>query len=348
MPTNVTAEYKKAEQAFRDAHEPRQRLLCLKEMLRTIPKHKGTEHLQADIKSRIKQLSDELAGPKKGGKRSGPSYTVRPEGAAQIALLGPPNSGKSTLHERLTGAHAEVGPYPFTTKLPLPGMLPYGDVHFQLVDLPPISDEYMEPWLPNTLRTADAAILVIDISDPACVEQAATVCDRLQAKKVVLQQNWPGLVLGKKPPKDNANLRDGETLDDPFAIHLPTVLIANKSDLDPGSDEVDVLEELLGVRYPALTVSAQDGTGLGELGPLLFQGLRIARIYTRAPGKEPDDKPFTVRAGDTIADVARLVHRDMAATLKYARVWGSGRFDGQHVGPEHPVNDGDIVELHGE
>ncbi|MXW48422.1 MAG: GTPase, partial [Gammaproteobacteria bacterium] len=115
MPTNVSPEYKKAEQAFRDAREPADRLKCLKEMLRTIPKHKGTEHLQRDIKTRIKMLTDELAGPRKGGARTGPSHSVRPEGAAQIALLGPPNSGKSQLHHQLTGARSEIGPYPFTT-----------------------------------------------------------------------------------------------------------------------------------------------------------------------------------------------------------------------------------------
>ena len=88
MPTNVTPEYKKAEEAYRKAREPRERLDCLRELLRTIPKHKGTEHLQADIKTRIKQLSEELAGPKKGGRSKGPSHVVRPEGAAQLCLIG--------------------------------------------------------------------------------------------------------------------------------------------------------------------------------------------------------------------------------------------------------------------
>jgi ribosome-interacting GTPase 1 len=128
MPTNVTADYKRAEQAFRRAADPRERLECLKEMLRTLPKHKGTEHLQADIKSRIKHLNDEIAGPKKGGARSGPALTVRPEGAAQVALLGAPNSGKSALHARLTGSHATIGDYPFTTHYPQPGMMPFRDI----------------------------------------------------------------------------------------------------------------------------------------------------------------------------------------------------------------------------
>ena len=121
MPANLSPAYKKAEQEYRAARDDQERLTYLKGMLRTIPKHKGTEHLQADIKSRIKLLTEELAGPKKGGKRSGPLHSVRKDGAAQIALLGPPNSGKSSLHAKLTGSRAEIGPYPHTTHEPMPG-----------------------------------------------------------------------------------------------------------------------------------------------------------------------------------------------------------------------------------
>lgn len=337
MPTNVTAEYKKAEAAFRQAREPRERLECLREMLRTIPKHKGTEHLQADIKSRIKQLSEELSGPKKGGKRSGPSHVVRPEGAAQLHLIGPPNAGKSSLHARLTGSRAEIGPYPFTTHAPMPGMLPFEDVHFQLVDLPPVSAEFMEPWLSATLQPADGALLVVDISDPECVEQLPAVLERLAEKKIFLRAHWPGL-------KGEQEECDG---DDPFRIDLPALLIANKCDLDPGSSEVETLKELLGLRFPALTVSAETGEGLDRLGPFLFRALEIVRVYTKSPGKPPDEgPPFTVRRGGTVEDVARLVHRDIARDLKFARVWGKNVYDGQQAGPEHPVEDGDVVELH--
>ncbi len=339
MPTNVTPEYKKAEEAYRQAREPKERLECLKEMARTIPKHKGTEHLQADIKTRIKQLTEELAGPKKGGKRSGPSYVVRSEGAAQVALIGPPNSGKSSLHVKLTGSTSDIGPYPYTTHLPIPGMIPYEDIHIQLVDLPPISEEFMETWIVNALQPADAAMLVIDLSDPDCLEQVPTVLDRLAEKRIYLTTDWPGLESGEAAEDDAP--------DDVFSLKLPTVLVASKSDLDPDPEEVKVLEELLGLRYPTLTVSAETGDGLAEIGAFLFRALEIVRVYTKTPGKAAEtDKPFTVRRGGTVHDVARLVHKDIAEGLKFARMWGANVFDGQQVGPDHLVADGDLVELH--
>ena len=354
MPANLSPEYKKAEAEFKRARDPRERLRWLREMLRNIPKHKGTEHLQADIKTRIKQLTEEVAGPRKGGARAGPSHSIRPEGAAQVALIGPPNAGKSRLHARLTGSHAEVAPYPYTTKAPLPGMLPYRDVHFQLVDLPPVSANFMESWYANALRPADAAILVVDLSDPECVDHVMAIRDRLDQKKVTLDEQWPGAVVADEASgaarEEEANQPEegADDVPDPFRVHLPTLLVANKSDLDPDPDEVRVLEELVGVSFPAVSVSAESGAGLDQIGPQLFEGLGIVRVYTKVPGRAADTRrPYTVRRGDTILDVARLVHKEIAESLKFARVWGSGQFDGQQVGSDHPVLDEDIVELHG-
>ena len=352
MPANLSPEYRKAEQAFRTAREPRERLSCLKEMLRTIPKHKGTEHIQADIKSRIKQLSDDLVEPRGRPAQVGSTHSVHREGAAQLALIGPPNSGKSSLHALLTRSRAEIGPFPYTTRAPLPGMLPFEDIAFQLVDLPPMSSTRTEPWMAGVLQTVDAAWLVVDLADPDSTEHLLMIRTELAQRKITLTDRWPGLSADpESAPVSQARpdeTRGAEEVPDPFRVQLPALLVANKSDLDPDPDEVRVLEELTDVRYPAIATSALTGHGLGGLAPFVFQALGIVRVYTKLPGRPAEKvRPFTVHRGDTVLDVARLVHQDVARTLKFARLWGSsGTFDGQRVGPEHRVADGDIVELH--
>jgi ribosome-interacting GTPase 1 len=337
MPTNVSPEFKKAQIAFRRAREPDERLALLKEMLRLIPKHKGTEHLQSDIKSKIKDLTEELQGPKKGGGRSGPPTSFRPEGAAQIALVGPPNSGKSALHARLTGSHSTSQPYPFATQFPHPGMFPHEDAAFQLIDLPSISSQHPIPWIANALQPAEGCLLVVDLSQPGTVEGLLEVLELLEAKRVFLDAQWPSD--GAVAPTDD---------EDMFATRLPTLLVATKADLltDP-EGELEVLEELSEVDFPTLAVSATTGAGLDDLGAWLFEHLCVVRVYTKIPGKPPDmSKPFTIRRGETVLDVAAQVHRDVARDLKYARVWGAESFEGQQVGRDHTLIDGDVIELH--
>jgi uncharacterized protein len=342
MPANLSPEYKDAQEKFRRAREPQEKLECLREMLRTIPKHKGTEHLQAEIKTRVKELTDELGGPRKGAARGGPDLTVRHEGAAQVALVGPPNAGKSSLHARLTASHAVVGPYPFSTKYPLPGMLLHEDVQFQLVDLPPVAEDYMEPWMSGTLHNADAVALVVDLSDPGCVEQLEAVERRLAEKKVTLV---PRRAAGPAAPPGE----DGDEAPDPFRVRLPALLLANKADLfaDPGA-ELAVFRELAPDPFESLAVSAETCAGLAAIGPALFSLLAIVRVYSKVPGRPPDlGRPFTLRGGGTIRDVAHQVHRGMAAELRFARIWGgSAGFEGQQVSAAHVVRDRDVVELH--
>ncbi|MGH8629148.1 MAG: TGS domain-containing protein [Burkholderiales bacterium] len=338
MPANLSPEYKAAEAAFRKARDPRERLESLRDMLRTIPKHKGTEHLQGDIKRSIRELTEELEGPKKGGGHGTPAQVVRPEGAAQVALIGPPNVGKSSLHSRLTGSGAHAADYPFTTQFPGPGMLPFEDIHFQLVDLPPVSPEHPVPWLYGSLQTADGCLLVVDLSDADCVEKAEEVHAILGERRVTLTGRWPHHDTGSQAAAS----------EDPFALSLPTLLLANKCDRIPNiEEELRTFRELTAFSYPGFAVSAQDGHGLGEIGATLFRNLGVVRAYTKAPGKQPDrQRPFTLRRGQTVEDVARLVHQDVARALRFARVWGKSGFDGQQVGRDHRLEDGDIVELH--
>jgi ribosome-interacting GTPase 1 len=337
MPANLTPEYKEAEAAYRAARDPRERLDCLREMLRTIPKHKGTDHLQADIKGRIAELTDELTAARRAGTRTGPPTVIRPEGAGQIALLGPPNSGKSALHHALTRSHSAVGPYPYTTLYPQPGMLPVGDVAIQLIDLPPPTAEHPVPWLANALQAADGVMLVVDLADPACVEAVLRLHELLADRRVHLVPDWPQ---GLPPPPGDE--------DDPFAIMLPAVLVVAKADLLADREgELAVFRELAGLAYPALAVSSRSGEGLDEVGPWLFDRLGVVRVYTKVPHRPADlNRPYTLRRGQTVHDLAELVHKEVAGSLRHARLWGRDGTEGQQVGRDHPVADGDVLELH--
>ena len=332
MPTNVSPEYKRAEAEYKAAREPQDRLVALKEMLRAIPKHKGTEHLQADIKKRIKELNEELSGPKKGGTRGGPPTSFRPEGGGQIALLGPPNSGKSTLHDALTGSGAVAGPYDFTTQYPQPGMLVVEDVGIQLIDMPPISSAHPVPWIANALQPADGAMLVVDLSHPGCVAEVEDLVQALEERRVRLIGGWPrGAEVAEDP-------------DDPFVKLLPTVLVAAKADeVEAVDEELAIVEELLGLDLPTLRVSVAEGD-VEHVGPWLFEALGVVRVYTESATKK-DDRPYTIRQGETVIDVAGQVHKDFAANFKFARLIRPGEPDRQ-VGREYVLSDGDRIEIH--
>ena len=333
MPTNVTPEYKKAEAEYKAARETRDRLVALRAMLRTIPKHKGTEHLQAGIKTKIKELTEELAGPRRGGARGGPVFTVRAEGAGQIALLGPPNSGKSSLHAALTGSGATIGPYPFTTQYPHPGMIPVGDVGIQLIDLPPITREHPVPWIGNALQPADGAMLVVDLSEPGCVEEVEALVGLLDERRIHLVAEWPR---GSESTSDP---------DDPFAKLLPTVVVAAKADLvDDVAEEAAVLLELVDLRLPTLAASVAAGR-VDHLGPWLFEALGVVRVYTESAAKKRDDRPYTIRRGQTVLDVALMIHKDFARDLKFARLIRPGQPD-RRIGRAFELQDGDRIEIY--
>jgi ribosome-interacting GTPase 1 len=217
-------------------------------------------------------------------------------------------------------------------------MFPHEDAAFQLIDLPSISSQHPIPWIANTLQPADGCLLVVDLSQPGTVERLMEVCELLAAKRVYFHATWPL----------EGAIQVSEDDEDMFATRLPALLVANKSDLltDP-EGELEVLEELSGVDFPTLAVSAETGDGLKHLGAWLFENLGVVRVYTKVPGKEPDrTKPFTIRQGDTVLTVAEQVHRDVARDLKFARVWGAESFEGQQVGRDHTLIDGDVIELH--
>lgn len=327
MPANLTPQYKKAEDSFRSAATDPERIEALEEMMRLIPKHKGTEKMQADIKRRLKKLRSG-SGKKGGARHAAPVYYVKKEGAGQIALTGPPNSGKSLLLGKLTHATPEVADYPFTTRLPQPGMMPFETIQIQLVDLPPLDWEYSESWLPQAVRNADAVALVLNLGDPEVLEHLIGVVDLLEKAKVSV---------GRAPEK----LPHG-------FLHKRTLVVANGCDAPKADETLQVLRELEREKFDCfIAVSALTGENLDGLRRAFFDLLEIVRVHTKTPGQKAAlDAPYVFPRGSTVLDVAEHVHKDVAASMKYARLWGEGKYDGQMVQRDYVVEDNDIIELH--
>ncbi|MDO8683802.1 MAG: GTPase [Armatimonadota bacterium] len=330
MPANLTPQYKAAEERYRLAETPAEKLAALEEMMAIIPKHKGTEHMRADIKRRISKLKQ--MDEKKSHGKHGIEHNVEKEGGGQVVLVGPPNSGKSKILSRLTNAHPDIGDYPFTTQMPLPGMMPYEDIKFQIVDMPPITEEFTEPWMAAIVRNADAALFVVDMSDTSVLDQIAATLKTLEKFRVRLY-GWD-----KPIPQDE------------FGIIVPkkTILVANKMDEPESLDNIQVVLELYDDRFPILPISSESCRGLEDLKEQIFKMLDVVRVYTKIPGKPADmDSPYVVPHGTTVQELATLVHKDFAQKLRFARIWGHGKFDGQMVGREDILNDRDVIELHG-
>ncbi len=329
MPANLPPQYLKAEEEYRRASSPARRLDCLRELFVLLPKHKGTEKLQSDLKKKMSRARDDLDTAKTGGKKAGVSYRVPHEGAGQIVLVGPPNSGKSALLAALTNARPEVKPYPFTTRVPQPGLATWKDVRIQLIDLPAASPDFFESWMPAVVRSADAALLVVDLEDDDLVESTEAAVGKLAESHVEL--------VGELP----------EDSGDEATQHIRTVILANKVDADASELRLELLQDWNKGRFPVHVTSALNRTGLDVAVRSAYDLLEVVRIYTKVPGKPVDrSSPFTVPRGSTVLDLAREVHRDLEETLKFAKVWGHGVFDGQTVKRDHELHDSDIVELH--
>ena len=329
MPANLTPQYKEAEDRFRKAVGHEEKLAALREMLQLLPKHKGTEKIQADIRRRVAKLEDEAkAGPRGGAKRADPGHVPR-EGAGQWVLIGPPNAGKSALLLALTHAHPEVASYPFTTHVPLPGMMPYEDVQVQLVDTPAVAAHRTEPYMANMVHNADGVLVVLDPTEDDPAELMAA-CRPLFEKARV----WPrGVPLPADAP--------------PFLVPRPVFVLFNKADLDADGAFAELALPSIQAGLPVLRVSAEHGTGLEDLRARLFAELNMIRVYAKEPGHKPDlERPFVLPAGATVHELALCVHKDVAERLKYARIWGHARFDGQQVDRAHVLTDRDVVELH--
>lgn len=326
MPANLTPVYREAEAKFKAAVTREEKIAGLEEMLRTIPKHKGTEHLRADLRSRLSKLKQE---PKKKAGSKGPSHKILKEGAGQVTLVGPPNSGKSSLVAALTHAKPDVAPYPLTTLKAVPGMMPYEDVGFQLVDLPPLCHEHVEPWVYDLIRASDLVWLVISSRAPL---QGLELVEELIEKKAI--GLYPAGAEAPEAPR-------------PGWTYKRTILVVTGMDLPGAEGDLEALEELMEIPWPKVPVSTVQEDGMAPLGPATFSALDIMRVYTKEPRKEPDlKKPFTLRRGSTVEDLAKSIHKEIAQGIRYARVWGPSVHDGQTVQGQHVLEEGDVVEIH--
>ena len=330
MPANLPPQYYELERTFNSERDPKEKLRLAEEMLRVMPKHKGTDHLQADMKTKISKLKKQIAAPRKAGgtRQATLADHVEREGAGQIVLIGPPNSGKSSLVDALTNAEPLIADYPYSTREPLTGMMDYDTIQIQLIDTPPISEDQYENYLSNLIRNADVVLLVCDLADPKMLERIDVVTSRLDEKRIIL-----------KPEAE-------EQPEDPRYKIQKTIICGHKE----YEDESGAMTAKLKERFEGFTIvgtSILDDVSLERLKRTLFEALGVIRIYTKHVGKEVEKvDPVVLPLGGTVEDAANAIHKDFGAKLKFAKIWGEGKFDGQRVKADYVLSDEDIVEFH--
>ncbi|MBN1766176.1 MAG: TGS domain-containing protein [Sedimentisphaerales bacterium] len=327
MPANLTPEYKRAEEMFRQAGSTEEKITALELMLQTIPKHKGTDHMQADLKRRLSKLKTESASKKKSGGKD-LFHVPRGTSGGQVCMLGTPNSGKSSILAYTTHAHVQVADYPFSTIGPVPGIMMHEDVPIQLVDMPPITPEHVEPGQIGAYRQCDLILVNLDLSAVDVTEEWEVCLDFLRQRNFILPEN----------PKQ----------DEDVFKHLlrPCLAACTKTDLARPGD-YEVMQELCADTMPMTRCSIHEPESLKQLAFDIFKILDIVRIYSKLPGKEAELKdPFTLPCGSTVFDLALKVHRELAENLKFARIWGEGKYPGQQVPRDYILQDKDVIELH--
>jgi len=326
MPANLPPDYYAAERRFRAAKTETEKIEILKEMLAIMPKHKGTEHLQGDLKRKIAKLNVQAQKKQAKQKSAGLDHIPR-EGAGQAVLVGAPNTGKSTMITYLTHAKSEIADFPFSTYRPVCGMMPFEDINIQLVDLPPVSVTYQESWMFNIIRLADLVVLLADAGSDHPPEQLAHTAEILKTHQVILSAK------GEKRPSGSTAVK-------------PAIIVWNKIDRWPG-DQRQLPASPLDQEIPVISVSIRKDIHVDAFKKMIFNCLDVIRVYTKIPGKSADyDKPYIVPAGTTVYDAASLIHKDIAESMKYARIWGSEKYEGQRVERDHVLEDKDMIEIH--
>jgi ribosome-interacting GTPase 1 len=325
MPANLPPQYFEAEKRFRSAKEPEEKIAALQEMLAIMPRHKGTDKLHAMLRQKIARFSQEAERKYATARRAG--FYISREGAGQVMLVGPANAGKSQLLATLTEAIPEIAEYPFTTKTPIPGMMKFEDIQIQLVDTPPIGRKEVRVLLSNVLRNADLIAIVVDLSREPVSQVEAALQGLREARIEPLTDDGTQVTPGSYPRK--------------------MLIVGNKNELAGSNENWERLRSQYVRMFPLVSISAREGSGLEEFKRAVYQALDIIRVYTKTPGSKADlTDPMILEKGSTLGEAAESLHKDFYQNLKYAVVWGSGKYDGQRVSKGHVLQDGDIVEFH--
>lgn len=326
MPTNLPPEAIEAERRYREAESVDEKITCLEEYISLIPKHKGTDHLRADLRRKLSKLKASVQTRKSATKQVS-AYHIGREGAGQVVVVGTTNVGKSALVDILTNATPEVSEAPYSTWAPTPGMMPVENVQIQLIDTPPLNRDFVDPEMLNLIRRSDLVLVVVDLQTFP-IQQLEEAVAILEEHRII------------------ALHRQDQYTEELRLTFKPMLVLVNKSDDESWNEDLEVLGELLDEDWTLLSVSAATGRNLERLKRAVFEQLDVIRVYAKPPGREPDlSTPFVLRKGSTVEEFAGKVHQDFVANLKTARVWGSAVYDGQMVGRDHVLEDGDVVEL---
>ncbi|MFB0565649.1 MAG: GTPase [Candidatus Aminicenantaceae bacterium] len=329
MPANLPPQYFETEKKLKVAKTPQEKIRILEELLSIVPKHKGTEKLQALLKTKIAKLKS-TAQKKPSIARHSSLHRVERSGAGQIILIGPPNSGKSMLVKSLTNATPEIGEYPFTTRLPYPAMMEYENIKIQLVDTPPVTPEYMESWLLEMIKESDGILILLDLSDSSPINTLKVLLSGLKEKKIEL--------ISEKEKTIETEVR---------FFPKRALVVANKKDVLLNDNDFTTLKGFCKGKFNLISLSALHRDGLDELRKHIFLMLDVIRVYSKIPGKKADlNAPYTLKRGSSVLDMAREVHKDFTQKLKYARIWSKNKYQGQMVNRDHILEDEDILELH--
>ncbi|MGB9778402.1 MAG: OBG GTPase family GTP-binding protein [Candidatus Bathyarchaeales archaeon] len=389
MPTNLPAEAKRKWAEVSATKNPKEKLQLMQEFLSLVPKHKGTAKLCAQVKKQMATLRKEIEEKKqrKAG-RGGPKFFIEKEGAAQIAIIGLTNVGKSSLLKAITNAKVEVSPNPYTTREPVPGVLNYHDTQFQIVEAPALMEGSADgrAWGLQTLalaRNADGLILMVDLSQEP-VKQLSLILSEMEKARISVNKPKAHVEIEKKfmgaglriiltGNLTDCTIKDVEellrsykvndavvkiygeaTLDNvedaifESTVYKPTIIVANKIETEDAEKNLKLLEAYIGERLPILPISCKNRLNTEKLGEILFKTLDIIRIYTKEPGeREFSKKPFTLKRGSTVYDLAKNIHSDFSKNFSFAKVWSKRLvFSPQKVGAGFVLEDGDIVEIH--